>query len=123
MPGYIKKQLQKYQHEISQRLQNSPYPSAPKKYGTAEQEPLQPYDSNPASPKVIIRVQKIFFRILYYVLSVDPKNLMSLSTLASEKYKATTETITDLHQHLDYLGTHIDAKIRYSASDIILNVH
>ena len=48
---------------------------------------------------------------------------MALSTLASERSKATSQTIKNLHQLLDYLGTHPDAKIRYYASAMILNVH
>ena len=48
---------------------------------------------------------------------------MSLSTLASEKWKATTQTITNLNQLLDYIGTHPDATIWYYASDTIINVH
>ena len=48
---------------------------------------------------------------------------MALSTLASEQSKATTQTRKNTHQLLDCLGTHPDAKIRYYASDMILNVH
>ena len=48
---------------------------------------------------------------------------MALSTLASEQSKATTQTITNLNQLLNYLGTYPDAKIKYDASGMILNVH
>ena len=47
---------------------------------------------------------------------------MLFSTLASEKLKATTKTITNLNQILDYLGTHPEATIRYDTSDMTLNV-
>ena len=101
MPKYIKKQLQKYQHEMSKRPQHFPYPSAPKKYGTSEQEPLQTDDSNTSGPKGITRVKKLFVRILYYARSIDTTILISLSTLDSEKSKATTQTITNLNQPLN----------------------
>ena len=48
---------------------------------------------------------------------------MSLLTLVSEYSKATTQTITNINQLLDYLGTHPDATIRYYASYMIINVH
>ena len=54
--------------------------------------------------------------ILYYARSVDPTIIVALSTLASEQSKAITQTIKNLHQLLNYLGTHKDAKIKYYAS-------
>ena len=89
MLGYITKQFQKYQHEISKHPQHAPYPSAPKKYGVAAQEPIKKYDTKPAGPKGIKRVQKIVVIINYYARSVDPITLMTLSTLASKQPKAT----------------------------------
>ena len=113
IPVYNTIILLKYQHEKSKRPQHSPHPSALKKYGTSAQELLHPYDFNIASPDVITRVQKIDSRILYYAQSVDPTILMSLSTLVSEKSKATTQTIKNINQLIDYLGAHPDATIRY----------
>jgi hypothetical protein len=43
--------------------------------------------------------------------------------LASKQSRATKRTITNVKRLLDYLATHPDAKIRYYASDMILNVH
>ena len=48
---------------------------------------------------------------------------MSLLKLASEQSKATIETIININQLLDYLGTHPDTMIPYYASDMILNIH
>ena len=58
MPGYITKQLQKYQHEISPRPLHSLYPSAPNKYRTSTQEPFQSNESNPDGPEGITRILK-----------------------------------------------------------------
>ena len=111
MPGYITEKLQKSQHYISKRPQHSPYPSAPNKYVTVAQEPIKPYESKPAGPKGINHNQKIGLSILYYARSVDPIIIMALSTLESEQYKATTQTIKNLYQLLIYLGTHPDTTI------------
>ena len=78
MPGYITKQLQKYQHEISKCPQHAPYPSAPNKYGAAAQELIRTYDSKPEGTEGINCVQKIVDSILYYAKSFDPTILMAL---------------------------------------------
>jgi hypothetical protein len=61
--------------------------------------------------------------ILYYARAVDMTVLMSLSTIASEQATATKQTITNTEQLLDYLATHPNATMRFSASDMILNIH
>ena len=43
--------------------------------------------------------------------------------MASEQSKATVQTIRNIHQLLDYLGTYPDEQIRYYASRRILNFH
>ena len=103
MPGYITKQFQKYHHEISKLPQHVPYPSAPKKYGVAAQEPIKIDYSNSAVPEGINRVQKTVVIILYYVRCVGTTILMAISTLASEKSKPTALTIKNLHQLLYYI--------------------
>ena len=123
MPGYITKQLQKYQHEIAKRPQYSPYPSALKKYGSSAQEPIKSDDYKTSGRDKINCIQKIVGSTLYYERSVDPTILMALSTLSSEQAKATMQTIKNLHQQLDYLVTHPDATMRYYASNMILNIH
>jgi hypothetical protein len=49
--------------------------------------------------------------------------LMALSTIASEQATATKQTIANTEQLLNYLATHPDATMRFSASDMILNIH
>jgi hypothetical protein len=49
--------------------------------------------------------------------------LIALSTIASEQAKATQKTIANTEQLLDYLATHPNATMRFSASDMILNIH
>ena len=122
MPGYIKKALQKYLHE-KRKLQHSPYPAAPRKYGKAAQEPTPPDDSPPVDEKTKTRVQQVVGTILYYARAVDLTLLPALSSLASEQAKATERTVENMEQMLDYLATNPEAKICVYASDMILNVH
>ncbi len=48
---------------------------------------------------------------------------MALSAIAAQQSAPTEETLAHVNQFLGYMWTHPDAKIRYRASDMILNVH
>jgi hypothetical protein len=49
--------------------------------------------------------------------------LMALSSITVEQTKATEKTMAQCTQMLDYLSGHADAKVRFHASDMILNIH
>jgi hypothetical protein len=48
---------------------------------------------------------------------------MALLAIASQQSNPTEETNGCIHQFLDYMVTHPDAKICFCASDMVLNVH
>ena len=68
-------------------------------------------------------IQKIVGSILYYTHAVDMTVLMALSNIAMLQAHPTENTRTRCVQLLDYLTTHADAKIRFYASDMIVNIH
>jgi hypothetical protein len=123
MPGYIEKKLQEYKHVKSKAIQNCPYTPAPKQFGSEAQRPLPPDSSPRLDKKGIRRVQQIVGSILYYARAVDMTVLMALSTLAIEQTKATEKTLSKCFQLLDYLAHHSHAKVRFYASDMIMNIH
>ena len=49
--------------------------------------------------------------------------LMALSSIAVEQTKATEKTLGRCLQLLDYLASNSEAKVRYHASDMIMNIH
>jgi hypothetical protein len=49
--------------------------------------------------------------------------LVPLGSLAAAQTKATSVTLQHLHQFLDYASTYPDAKVRFSASPMILTIH
>ncbi len=112
MPGYIKKQLLKYNH-IMRRIQNCPYSPEPKRYGADAQSPLPHDDSRRLTDTKIKQVQKIVGSILYYTRAVDMTVLMALSTIASEQSKGTKRTLEKAYQVLDYLATNPNAVVRF----------
>jgi hypothetical protein len=123
MPGYIKKLLQKYKHQLPKKLQHCPYTPAPKQYDAMAQTPL-PTDISPKlSDAEIKEIQRIIGSMLYYARAVNITVLMALSSVASEQTRGTTNTMAKAKQLLDYLLMHPDATIRFRAPDMILNVH
>ena len=58
------------------------------------------------------RIQQIVGSFLYYARAVDPTILMALSAIASQQSAPTEQTRDRVHQFLDYMATHPDAKIR-----------
>ncbi len=123
MPGYIKKKLQEYNHVLPGRMQACPYSPEPKKFGANAQTPLEVNFSPVLDDKGIKRVQKIVGSILYYARAVDMMVLMALSAIAVEQTKATVKTMGKRIQLLDYLTSNSEAKVRYYASNMIMNIH
>ena len=58
MPGYVKKQLLKYEH-IMQRVQHCPYAPEPKKYGTKAQSPFPQDDTRNSQIKKSNKFRKL----------------------------------------------------------------
>jgi hypothetical protein len=48
---------------------------------------------------------------------------MSLSSIAAEQTKATTQTMGRCIELLDYLATNSDTKVRFHASNMVKNIH
>jgi hypothetical protein len=112
MPGYIKKVLQQYKHEMPKRLQRSPYPVAKIKYGKAAQDPILEDTTRDTSNEEILKVQQVVESILDYARAVDLTVLMSLSTVATEQAKAKVHTTKTMEQLLYYMVSNPDATMR-----------
>ncbi len=123
MPGYIKKKLQQYSHIASKQVQNCPYMPAPKQFGSEAQAPLPP-DSSPKLDKSCIKkVQKIVGSIVYYARAINMTVLMAFRTIVADQTIATKRTLEWCTQMLDYLGRNAKAKVRFHASDMVMNIH
>ena len=84
---------------------------------------VDPDISTPLMPTEITTLQQIIGVLLYYARAVDSTMLVALGTLAAAQTKATINTMKAAHQLLDYAATHPDAKVRFTKSDMILQVH
>jgi hypothetical protein len=61
--------------------------------------------------------------ILYYAQAINMTVLMALSTIATKQIIATKRTLKKGTQLMDYLAHNADAKVRFHASDMIMNIH
>jgi hypothetical protein len=104
-------------------MQACPYTPAPKTFGSQAQTPLEVDSSPQLDEKGIKHNQKIVGSILYYARAVNMTVLMALSAIAVEQTKATTKMLGKCIQLLDYLASNSEAKVRFCASDMIMNIH
>jgi hypothetical protein len=123
MPGYTKKKLQEYEHVVGNKRQTCPYSPELKKVGTEAQAPLPPNSSLSLNAKGIKHVQQIVGSILYYARAVGMTVLMALILIVVKQTKATEKIMDQCIQLLDYLSGHSNAKVRFHASDMVLNIH
>jgi hypothetical protein len=61
--------------------------------------------------------------LLYNARTIDPTLIVPWSTLSSQLSTATSKTIDDVSDLIDYCSTHPEASIRYYAFDMQLNIH
>jgi hypothetical protein len=122
MPGYIKKQLLKYKH-TGRRIQYCPCSLELRKYGAGEQFPVPIDDLQKLTKNKIKKVKKNVESILYYAWTLDLMVLMVLSTIASEQTKGMENTVEKAYKVLDYLATHLNAKVRFGAFNMVMNFH
>jgi hypothetical protein len=80
-------------------------------------------NSPPLLAKEIKCVQDIVGTLLYYGRAVNSTLLALLSTIVARQSHGTKALQEACHQLLDYVPTHLNAGIRFHASDMILAVH
>jgi hypothetical protein len=121
-PGYVSNVLSKFQHDSPKHPQHTP-----SRYGTPVYGAKIQYATRDETPSLTaqqcLTIQKVTGSVLYYAKAVDPTVLMPLNDIATEQTNATEKTQAATNQMLDYLATHLDATIRYHASDMILHIH
>ena len=67
-------------------------------------------------------VQAVVGTFLYYARAVDYRLLQYLNEIATQESKPTQTTIDIVRRLLDFAHTYLNAKVRFYASDMILNV-
>jgi hypothetical protein len=122
MKPYRDKALRQFDNLIPSKLQDSPYPHIPIKYGAAEQ--IVETDQSPLVGKEEQKhVQKVNGKFLWYGRAVDGTLLTPLSALAAQQAKPTTNTMKRVQQFLDFVATQEPAVLTYRRSGMVLAAH
>ena len=123
MPKYLQTALLKFQHPAPKLPQHAPHSWAKSTYG-AHVKYSQDDNYSPLLPAKIIKIlQQIAGTLLYYSIAVDPTMLIALGSIVAQQSKDTEKTYVDTLWLLNYAATHPDAKMRYTARDMILHIH
>ena len=121
MPGYVRKQLDRYQHPKPSTAQYAPHCWSVPSYGKIPDKVV--IDKSTPLDKINTKlVQSISGAFLYYGRAVDPTILPALTDIASSQSSPTEHTLNACKMLMDYLWTYPDAVIRFNKSDMILYV-
>ena len=115
--------LQKFKHKLPARKQDAPHRWDKPTYGKKIQYAADETDAPILPAKDINKCQQITGTLLYYAIAVDPTMLVTLGDIAANQSKATKHTMQEINWLLDYAASHADAKITYTASNMILRIH
>ena len=121
MPGYVAKQLERYQHPRPAKAQYAPHRWSLPSYGQTPKS-IQQDMSTKLDIKDTKLVQSISGAFLFYGRAVDPTILPALTEIASQQAQPTVNTMSKCKMLMDYLYTYPNAVIRYKKSKMILYV-
>ena len=123
MPNYIQKQLLKYKWNPPKRPHFCPFNPAPINYGKKLNIIIPEPDSPPLTKDDETYIQQVVGSFLYYAWAIDMTILHALGEIALQQANLTEQTLLRIVQLLDYMATNPNAKIRFWALDMILNIH
>ena len=105
---------------MPRRLQDQPHPHIKPKY----RQIVKYIEEENASPPLTAAKKKIVQEVLgvflYYGHAIDSTVITALGSIATQQASPTENTMRKIHQFLDYIATHPDEIITFSASDMVL---
>jgi hypothetical protein len=122
MPGYVKKNLQRFQHIAPSTPQNSPHPYTTPVYSSKAPQMAETDDSPKLDKDQITHLQQIIGVFLYYARAIDSTILVTLSNLAAQQTQASELTLQKADQLLDYLASNSDFTLQFYASNMQLAI-
>ena len=123
MSEYLQTTLLKFKHPAPKRPQHAPHSWENPTYGVQVQYAQDNDSSLLLTAKKFNLVQQSFGKLLYYSIAVDPTMLTALISITAQQSKVTEKTYAETLWLLNYAATHLNAKIHYTASDIIIYIH
>ena len=123
MPGYVRKSLDRLQHQPTTHPQYSPHKCAPIIYGAKTTQQSTAQDTSPLlCKKGTHHIQSTAGSFLYYARAIDSTTLPALNEISASQAQPTQKTKAAAQQLMDYLHTHPNTFVRFYASDMVLHV-
>ena len=122
MPGYTKKALKQFQHELHKH-QQQPFPTVPIQYGAKKQYATQEFKASLLDAKGKKFTQQVCCKILFLDRVVDSTLLYLISAIATQSSKPTEDTTKQTIKLLYCIVTQQEAVLTYQASDMKLAAH
>jgi hypothetical protein len=123
MPGYVKKALDRFQHNTKTRPKHSPHAWQRPQYDKQPQMTPDFDDSVILPQSELTRIQEIAGTFLFYGRAIDSTIMVALGIIASKQSKGTHATAQAVTQLLNYTAAHPGATVHYHASDMCLHIH
>ena len=122
MAGYVKSALKELEHVLPKSFFCSPSPYQEPKFGQKVQ--YSNIDTTPLlQPSAIKYIQRVTGKFLFYARAIDNTMLHALNNIATATINGTEATLAATKNFLNYATSNPDAEIKYTASDMILQVH
>ena len=122
MPGYCPEALQRFRHDCARKT-HQPHEHSIPMYGRKIQYAKKLDESPKLGPADKLFIQQVTGTFLYYARAVDSTMLVALSAIAAQQADPTEDTMRKTLKFLDYVVSHPDAILTFSASNMVLNVH
>lgn len=96
MPGYIERELQRFQHPAPRTAEHSPHPWQRPTYGAKTQFAPMPNDAPSLDAGDKLRILEVLRTLLYYARAIDSTLLTAIGELATEQANGTRSTMEKL---------------------------
>ena len=123
MPGYTKSNLQRFNHPIPNKRQDSSLTHTPPNYGAKLKYTKEPDTQKPLNDEERKFIQRFSGTLLYLTHAVEINLLTSISAITSQQSKLTSTTMKITLQIIDYVATQEESVLIYSRSQMILATH
>ena len=123
MPNYVLDTLKRLQHE-KQQPQISSHAHLPVIYGKTGQSQ---YTASPDTSQLLTsqettKVQLVLGTFLYYTRAIDGIMLIAINDICTNKPNLQKHALEKIERLLNYVATYQHVKLKFHASDIILQV-
>ena len=122
MSGYIKRVLHKFQHKFPTRFQHALHKWMKLVYGKIRQYTIEKDNDLILTADETKTIQQIVGNLLYYARAIKSPMLSGLNEIQHRQASPTKNTLEICYMILDFCASHPNGKIRYYASDMILQI-